>query len=86
MKQSMETSQFLQYRIAHTVPERTNKMQQAIIEKNFKTFAELTMRDSNEMHAVCLETYPPCVYMNNISHSIINFVHSYNDAVNDMKV
>lgn len=86
MKRSMETSQFLQYRITHTVPERINKMQQAIIEKNFKIFAELTMKDSNEMHAVCLETYPPCIYMNNISHSIINFIHSYNDAVNDMKV
>ncbi|XP_011257108.1 diphosphomevalonate decarboxylase isoform X1 [Camponotus floridanus] len=86
MKRSMETSQFLQYRISHTVPERTNKMQQAIIEKDFKTFAELTMKDSNQMHAVCLDTYPPCVYMNNISNSIMNLIHSYNDAVNDVKV
>ncbi|XP_050458714.1 diphosphomevalonate decarboxylase [Cataglyphis hispanica] len=86
MKRSMETSQFLQYRITHTVLERANKMQQAIIEKDFKTFAELTMKDSNQMHAVCLDTYPPCVYMNNISNSIINLIHSYNEAVNDMKV
>ncbi|XP_029678767.1 diphosphomevalonate decarboxylase [Formica exsecta] len=86
MKRSMETSQFLQYRITHTVPERANKMQQAIIEKDFKTFAELTMKDSNQMHAVCLDTYPPCVYMNNISNSIMNLIHSYNEAVNDVKV
>ncbi|CAL1686204.1 unnamed protein product [Lasius platythorax] len=86
MKRSMETSEFLQYRITHTVPERANKMQQAIVEKDFKTFAELTMKDSNQMHAVCLDTYPPCIYMNNISNSIMNLIHSYNDAVNDVKV
>lgn len=86
MKRSMETSEFLQYRITHTVPERTNKMQQAIVKKDFKTFAELTMKDSNQMHAVCLDTYPPCIYMNNISNSIMNLIHSYNDAVNDVKV
>lgn len=86
MKRSLETSQLLQYRIRHTVPERTIQMQQAIIDKDFKTFAKLTMKDSNEMHATCLDTYPPCVYMNNISHSIINLIHSYNDAVNDVKV
>ncbi|XP_029163993.1 diphosphomevalonate decarboxylase [Nylanderia fulva] len=86
MKRSMETSEFLQYRITHTVLERTNKIQQAIVEKDFKTFAELTMKDSNQMHAVCLDTYPPCVYMNDISTSIMNLIHSYNDAVNDVKV
>lgn len=61
-------------------------MQRAIIEKDFKSFAELTMKDSNQLHAVCLDTYPPCFYMNNISNNIINLVHSYNDAVNDVKV
>lgn len=70
----------------HVVPERANKMQQAIINKDFKSFAELTMKDSNQFHAVCLDTYPPCIYMNDISNSIINFVHSYNDAVNDIRV
>jgi len=86
MKRSIETSQLLQYRITHVVPERANKMQQAIIEKDFKSFAELTMKDSNQFHAVCLDTYPPCIYMNNISNSIMNLIHSYNDAVNDVKV
>ncbi|XP_070523149.1 diphosphomevalonate decarboxylase isoform X2 [Cardiocondyla obscurior] len=85
MKRSMETSELLQHRIKH-VPERVNKMQQAIIEKDFKNFAELTMKDSNQFHAVCLDSYPPCIYMNNISNSIINLVHSYNDAVNNVKV
>jgi len=86
MKRSLQTSELLQYRITHTVPKRADKMQQAIVEKDFKTFAELTMKDSNEMHAVCLDTYPPCVYMNDISNNIVNLIHSYNDAVNDIKV
>ncbi|XP_071635505.1 diphosphomevalonate decarboxylase [Temnothorax longispinosus] len=86
MKRSMETSQLLQHRIMHVVPERANKMQRAIVEKDFKNFAQLTMKDSNQFHAVCLDTYPPCIYMNDISNSIINLVHSYNDAVNDVKV
>lgn len=85
MKKSMETSELMRYRIANVVPERADKMQRAIIQKDFKTFAELTMKDSNQMHAICLDTYPPFTYMNNISHSIINFVHSYNDAMDDVK-
>lgn len=85
MKRSVETSELLQRRIA-CIPEKANKMQQAIIEKDFKTFAELTMKDSNQMHAVCLDTYPPCTYMNDISHSIADLIHLYNDAVNDTKV
>ncbi|KYQ59823.1 Diphosphomevalonate decarboxylase [Trachymyrmex zeteki] len=86
MKRCIETSQLVQHRIMHVVPERANKMQQAIVEKDYKNFAELTMKDSNQFHAVCLDTYPPCIYMNNISNNIMNFVHSYNDAVNDVKV
>ncbi|XP_011163916.1 diphosphomevalonate decarboxylase isoform X1 [Solenopsis invicta] len=86
MRRSIETSELLKYRIKHVVPERANKMQQAIIEKDFKSFAELTMKDSNQFHAVCLDTYPPCIYTNDISNSIMNLVHSYNDAVNDVKI
>ncbi|KAL6263625.1 hypothetical protein P5V15_006412 [Pogonomyrmex californicus] len=86
MKRSIETSELLQHRITYTVPKRANKMQQAIIEKDFKSFAELTMKDSNQFHAVCLDTYPPCIYMNSISNAIMSLIHSYNDAVNDVKV
>lgn len=44
------------------------------------------MRDSNQFHAVCLDTYPPCVYLNQTSHEIINFVHDYNEACGQIKV
>lgn len=86
MRRGMETSELLKYRVKHIVPERTNRMQQAIIQKDFKTFAELTMTDSNQMHACCLDTHPPCVYMNDVSHAVVSLIHAYNDAVNDIKV
>lgn len=44
------------------------------------------MRDSNQFHAICLDTYPPCVYLNGVSHDIITFVHNYNDAAGQVKV
>ena len=86
MKRGMETSELLKYRAKHIVPERTNRIQQAIIEKDYKTFAELTMKDSNQMHAAVLDTYPPCTYMNDVSHAVVELIHSYNEAVNSVKV
>lgn len=86
MKQSVETSELLKYRVQKCVPERTIQMIQAIKENNFEKFAEITMRDSNQFHAVCLDTYPPCVYLNQVSHEIISFVHDYNKAAGQIKV
>ncbi|XP_034195922.1 mevalonate diphosphate decarboxylase isoform X1 [Osmia lignaria lignaria] len=86
MKRTMETSELLKHRVKHVVPDRANRMQQAIIEKDFKTYAEITMKDSNQLHALNLDTYPPNIYMNDVSHAIVELVHSYNEAVNDVKV
>lgn len=44
------------------------------------------MRDSNQFHAICLDTYPPCVYLNQVSQEIISFVHEYNEAAGQIKV
>ena len=48
--------------------------------KKWSDFCDITMADSNQLHAVCLDTFPPCVYMNDTSHAISNLVHSYNDV------
>jgi diphosphomevalonate decarboxylase len=44
------------------------------------------MKDSNQFHAVCLDTYPPAVYLNDTSHAIIRLMHQYNDACGKTKV
>lgn len=86
MKRTIETSELIKHRIKYSVPARMIKMEQAIIQKDFRTFAEHTMKDSNQMHAVCLDAYPPCVYMNDISLAVTDLVHSYNEAIGDTKV
>lgn len=39
----------------------------------------ICMQDSNQFHAVCLDTYPPIFYMNDTSKAIIRLVHALND-------
>lgn len=86
MKRTAESSELYQFRVKHIVPKQVEKMHKAIMEKDFPTFGEITMKDSNQLHAVCLDSYPPTVYMNDISFSIINLIHLYNTAVNEVKV
>ena len=79
MKASVETSELLKYRADVVAPRRCEEMTEAINGRDFARFAELTMRDSNQFHAVCLDTYPPIFYLNSVSHAIIDMVHSFND-------
>ena len=78
MQETVETSTLLQERIRSVVPMRITEMEDAIKSKNFDKFAELTMMDSNQFHAVCLDTYPPIFYLNDISRAIIRVVTLYN--------
>jgi len=81
MAQTVATSDLLNYRLSHVVPKRMQLMEQAILDKDFPTFGDLTMKDSNQFHAVCLDTAPPIFYMNESSKRIVNLVHAYNDMV-----
>jgi len=45
-----------------------------------------TMKDSNQFHAVCLDTYPPIFYLNDISKSIVHLFTKYNASSNSLKV
>lgn len=86
MKRSVETSDLIHHRAEKVVPERCVEMRKAIAEKNFEKFAELTMRDSNQFHAIAQDTYPPIRYMNDVSWSIVGLVHGYNEFVGSTKV
>ena len=86
MRRSVQTSTLLQHRIDKVLPNRIEGMQQAILERNFERFAELSMKDSNQFHAVCLDTYPPLFYLNGTSNAIIQLVHLYNQVHQKIKV
>nr|KJB78631.1 hypothetical protein B456_013G012400 [Gossypium raimondii] len=68
MRESVETSSLLQHRAKEVVPKRTIKMEEAIQNRDFASFAKLACADSNQFHAVCLDTLPPIFYMNDTSH------------------
>jgi diphosphomevalonate decarboxylase len=78
MSTSVATSTLLQHRINSVVPERMTAIEKAYLEKDFATFGELTMKDSNQFHSVCMDTYPPIFYMNDISRMAVRIVHAYN--------
>ncbi|KAF8070085.1 GHMP kinase [Lyophyllum atratum] len=78
MQRTVETSALLQHRIAHVVPERMRAISAAIQKRDFDEFAKITMADSNQFHAVALDTEPPIFYMNDVSRAIIALIVEYN--------
>ena len=54
-------------------------MTEAILTQNFDQFATITMKDSNQFHAICADTYPPIFYLNETSHRIISLIHVINN-------
>ncbi|XP_061196933.1 diphosphomevalonate decarboxylase-like [Saccostrea echinata] len=78
MQTTVATSELLQQRL-QTVPQKVDKIKQAILNKDFHSFAEITMKDSNQLHAVCLDTYPPVSYLTDTSHHIMQLVHAINE-------
>ncbi|KAM9860719.1 diphosphomevalonate decarboxylase [Aulostomus maculatus] len=86
MQTSVQTSCLLKHRAESVVPGRMVEMIEAVHRKDFSAFADLTMRDSNQFHATCLDTYPPIFYLNSVSHQVINVVHRYNKHYGETRV
>ncbi|RLO05215.1 hypothetical protein DYB28_005530 [Aphanomyces astaci] len=78
MNTSKDTSELLGFRAREVVHKRLAAIEAAYKAKDFETFGKITMMDSNQFHATCLDTYPPIFYLNEISRSIIHLVHKYN--------
>jgi diphosphomevalonate decarboxylase len=66
------------YRAEVVVPQRFKEMSKAIVNKDFETFGKLTMIDSNQFHAVCLDSSPPVFYMNDTSRLVIGLIEKFN--------
>lgn len=79
MQATVATSPLLQERLK-VVPGRMQTIEKAIQDKDFDAFAEVTMRDSNQFHAVCLDTQPPIFYLNDVSRGVIALVEELNRA------
>jgi diphosphomevalonate decarboxylase len=54
-------------------------MEKAIKEKDFETFCDLTIKDSDSFHDCCADTIPPIYYLNETSKIIQNFVKKFNE-------
>ncbi|KAJ3823198.1 diphosphomevalonate decarboxylase [Lentinula raphanica] len=78
MQRTVQTSELLQHRIREVVPRRMEGIVRAIGEKDFDAFARITMDDSNQFHAVALDTSPPIFYMNDVSRSIVLLIEELN--------
>nr|CAG4712864.1 unnamed protein product [Naegleria fowleri] len=78
MQQSVLTSEKLKVRAREIVPQRMIEMEKALKNKDFNTFARLTMDDSDNMHDCCADTNPPIYYMNDTSKQIVQLVNDFN--------
>ncbi|EFX06234.1 diphosphomevalonate decarboxylase [Grosmannia clavigera kw1407] len=78
MQQTVATSGLFKQRVAEVVSGHMAKMEQAIADRDFAAFAEVTMRDSNSFHATCADTYPPIFYMNDVSRAAVRAVEAIN--------
>jgi diphosphomevalonate decarboxylase len=87
MQRTRETSTLFQARLS-TINDKIEKIIEAIKIKDFNTFAKIVMKDSNQFHAVCMDTYPPVIYLNEQSKHLIDLIHAYNqiDGNEIMKV
>lgn len=79
MQRTVETSILFQHRLT-IVPGRMRVIEKAIKERDFDEFAKVTVADSNQFHAVCLDTSPPIFYLNDVSRSIIQLIEEINRA------
>merc|ERR1712002_1141899 len=86
MQTSVTTSQLLKTRVEHIVPIRIQEAKCAIKEKNFHNLAKIIMQESNQLHAVCLDTFPPIMYLNDVSRSIMKLVHDVNEYYGEYKL
>ncbi|KAI9048706.1 hypothetical protein LZ554_007537 [Drepanopeziza brunnea f. sp. 'monogermtubi'] len=78
MQITVATSKYFKTRAQEVVPEAMILMEKAIKEKNFQSFGEVTMAESNSFHASCLDTRPPIFYLNDVSRAAITAVNSIN--------
>ncbi|MCX8174749.1 MAG: diphosphomevalonate decarboxylase [Candidatus Micrarchaeota archaeon] len=79
MEITSRTSKLYPQRV-RLAPKVIRMMKRAIRKRELETFLLLTMRESSHLHAVMLDSFPPIIYLNDISRQIMDAVLGYNEA------
>ena len=74
MKITKETSELFKYRIKDIVIKNLENLKISLKEKDFNSLAETIIKDSNNFHACCRDSYPSFNYLNEQSEYIIKAV------------
>lgn len=77
MKRTAETSILYPKRLEY-LPFVLDMTRNAIIKKDLQSLMKVTMRDSNNMHSVMLDTWLPIIYLNDVSRKVIYSIHDFN--------
>ena len=83
MKLTKETSELFKYRINTVVEKHLLELKKSLKNKNFNSFSEIIIKDSNNFHACCRDTYPTINYLNEESEYIIKGVTLLNKISED---
>jgi diphosphomevalonate decarboxylase len=84
MQTTVQTSTLAPARFETIVPRRIGEIEDAIQAKDFPRFAQTTMQDSNSFHAICLDSWPPIHYMNDVSRAAMNAVETANRSAGEL--
>ncbi|ARM76650.1 diphosphomevalonate decarboxylase [Acidianus manzaensis] len=79
METTVNSSYLLNCRLKF-IDETFNDIIDSIKRKDEKKFYELTMRHSNSMHAVILDSWPSFFYLNDVSFKIMKWVQDFGNA------
>ena len=85
MALSLQTSELMAARIENDLAEKhIEQLIKAINAKKFSDFAKMVIKESNQLHAICQDTYPTICYMNEYSRQVISLCTKLNrEAANN---
>jgi len=79
MARTVRTSEMFKCRL-ESVESRLRIVRKAILERDFAALAPTIMQESDSMHAVMLDSWPPITYLNGISLEIMHKVVELNES------
>ncbi|CAD2222212.1 diphosphomevalonate decarboxylase [Angomonas deanei] len=78
MQQSLKTSPMMKDRIETVVDQRMKVVCEAIKKRDFETFADITMKDSDDLQEICRTTTPKIQYATEDSYAMIKLIRAFN--------